>query len=293
MANVISVPVPNGTGGIAWSGRQTPGINSIAFYNTDLVNTVWLGTQSNITPNGPGAFPVLPNGQFAGDPTESWYVTGSVAGIVPLVVIPNGISFQLGITAGLGNLVIPSVQSPNFSIPGKTGWSIMKNGDAYFFNIVAQGTITATEFIGTDFVISDLGAFFYTGTPALGNLRMSITNAAGSNDGVGNPYQENITIYNGTAYLQLHVNGSFGAPAVEMITGVASEADHAALYTVPGNTGLVNELIATWLIGAGSSMTGYRQRLTWFRQQQTAARRLLLNWERSKAELSRVPHSGM
>ena len=105
-----------------------------------------------------------------------------------------------------------------------------ENGDAYVFNIVAQGTIR-TEFIGTDFVISDLGAFFYTGTPALGNLRMSITNAAGNNDGVGNPYQENITIYNGTAYLQLHVNGSFGAPAVEMITGVASEADRSTLHS--------------------------------------------------------------
>ena len=40
MANVISVPVPNGTGGIAFFGRQTPGINSIAFYSPDLVNTV-------------------------------------------------------------------------------------------------------------------------------------------------------------------------------------------------------------------------------------------------------------
>jgi hypothetical protein len=36
------------------------------------------------------------------------------------------------IIGGSGNLIRPSVQSPNFSIPNQTGWAILKDGSAYF-----------------------------------------------------------------------------------------------------------------------------------------------------------------
>ena len=119
MPDILQVPVPNGSAAIAWSGRQA-GITTILFYNTDTVNTVWLGSLSNITPAGSGTIPILPNGTFSGDPSVNWYVTGSAAGIVPLVVVPNGQGYFLGITAGMGNLVIPSVQSPNY-VAGSAG----------------------------------------------------------------------------------------------------------------------------------------------------------------------------
>jgi hypothetical protein len=50
----------------------------------------------------------------------------------------------------------------------------------------------------------------------------------------------------------MHI-GQASTPAVEMITGVASEAEHAALYSIPVNIGLPNELVETWVLGAGSS----------------------------------------
>jgi hypothetical protein len=99
------------------------------------------------------------------------------------------------------------------------------------------------------------GVFLYNGTPAPGNPPVASVTLA-STDPYGNTVQPGFTIYDLPAYLEMHVNSGFTAPAIEMVTGVTSEADHAALYTAPGNTGLVNEAIATWLIGAGSTHDG-------------------------------------
>lgn len=86
-----------------------------------------------------------------------------------------------------------------------------------------------------------------------GNLIVSISPAPGM-DGFGNKYKDGVTIYNGTADLQLHVNSTFDAPAIEMPTGVTTEAEHGAMYSLPANTGLPNEAVVTWLIGPGSSL---------------------------------------
>lgn len=56
------------------------------------------------------------------------------------------------------------------------------------------GTITGTTFNGTNFVMNSSGAFFYNGTPALGNLSQSITDGNGT-DGFGNTYLQGITTY--------------------------------------------------------------------------------------------------
>jgi hypothetical protein len=95
--------------------------------------------------------------------------------------------FHNPIIGGGGNLVYPQINSPNFSIAGKTGWGILKNGNAYFFNITAQGTITGSTFNGTNFIINQSGAFFYTGTPASGNLFCSIASVSGT-DAFTNAY---------------------------------------------------------------------------------------------------------
>ena len=203
MPDILSVPVPNGTAALAWSGRQA-GISTILFYNTDTVNTVYLGSLSNITPGGTGTIPILPNGTFSGDPSANWYVTGSAAGIVPLVVVPNGQGYFLGITAGLGNLVIPSVQSPNF-VHDVSGWQIAKDGSAEFNNLTVRGT-----FYGTDYIINVDGIFFYSGTPAAGNLVLSIAPSAGS-DTFGNAYPEGFNIIRASVSSGTQVGLSTGA----------------------------------------------------------------------------------
>lgn len=188
MPSILQVPVPNGGANIIWNGRQAANVNSLLFINQDLNNYVYLGNQSNITPTSPNVIPLAPNGTFSGDPSMPWYVTGGASGIQPLVMVPNGQNYFLGITQGLGNLVIPSVQSPNF-VNNVSGWQISKNGNAQFNNLVIRGT-----FNGIDFVINSSGSFFYSGTPALGNLIVSIANNNGT-DAEGNGYGAGVTNY--------------------------------------------------------------------------------------------------
>ena len=109
------------------------------------------------------------------------------------------------ITKG-GQLTIGQIESPNFSLAGQTGWAILKNGNAYFFNLTAEGNVTATQFLGTDFVINTSGAFFYSGTPANGNLIASIATASGT-DSFGNAYSAGVASYNGGITVNL-TNGT-------------------------------------------------------------------------------------
>ncbi len=92
--------------------------------------------------------------------------------------------FAHAIAGGQGNLVIPALQSPNFSLAGQTGWAILKNGDAYFFNVTAEGSVTATVVIAEG---PGSGTFIYDGAAANGNLILAMTSAAGT-DAYGNVY---------------------------------------------------------------------------------------------------------
>lgn len=98
-----------------------------------------------------------------------------------------GTPFPQEVTAG-GQIVVPSVHSPNF-ITGVSGWSVNLDGSAEFNNLTIRGTFT-----GTDFLINSSGAFFYSGTPAAGNLATSITSSSGT-DAFGNNYLAGTTTY--------------------------------------------------------------------------------------------------
>lgn len=91
-------------------------------------------------------------------------------------------------------LRIPAIQSPDFSLSDQTGWAILQNGDAYFFNITAVGTITGGSLIIDG---ANGGVFVYSGTPAHGNLIVSLAGAAGT-DAQGNAYPEGISVTAGT-----------------------------------------------------------------------------------------------
>lgn len=103
--------------------------------------------------------------------------------------------FSNPLVGGGGALVYPSIHSPNFNIANPPAspaqsWAILRNGLAYLFGVtVSGGTIT-----GPDYIINSQGAFFYSGTPAAGNLIASITSAAGT-DAFGNAYLDEVTAY--------------------------------------------------------------------------------------------------
>jgi hypothetical protein len=82
---------------------------------------------------------------------------------------------------------------------------------------ISGTTISSTTFSGTDFVINSSGAFFYSSTPATGNLIASITTTTGT-DAHSNAYLAGVTSY---AYpsskqysVSLNTTESSGFPAV-------------------------------------------------------------------------------
>jgi hypothetical protein len=92
-------------------------------------------------------------------------------------------------------LRIPAIQSPNY-VAGVSGWIINKDGTVEFNNGVFRGTVTAGSFVGTDFIINSAGVFLYSGTPATGNLIISIASASGT-DAFGNFFPAGINVSGG------------------------------------------------------------------------------------------------
>lgn len=88
---------------------------------------------------------------------------------------------------GQGNIVVTQIRSPNY-VPGVSGWSIRKDGSSEFNDLEIRGT-----FSGTDFILNPSGLFFYSGTPAFGNLIGSWASSAGT-DQFGNVYDQGICL---------------------------------------------------------------------------------------------------
>lgn len=122
-------------------------------------------------------------------------------------------------------LRIPAIQSPNF-VSGSSGWQIAIDGSAEFNNLTIRGT-----FNGTNFVINTSGAFFYSGTPALGNLTTSISPAAGT-DALGNAYPEGFTNYNRTS--NTFVNIDAGQMLIGALIGGTADLFHASSINQSG-----------------------------------------------------------
>lgn len=93
-------------------------------------------------------------------------------------------SFDNPITGAAGALVINQVKSQNFDRLAQKGWAILKDGEAFFFNVTASGSVTANKMVvvGT----SD-GLFVYDGAAGPGTLVVAIASAAGT-DPYGNAY---------------------------------------------------------------------------------------------------------
>lgn len=115
---------------------------------------------------------------------------------------------------------------------------------------ISGGTITGAQFIADGTSGEFLG---YTGSPTTGNMNVSVSPVAGT-DSKDNDYVDGVTVYDGSAYIQVSVNSTVGAPAVGMKTGVTSEAGVATLYTWSPNKGAANESLISWLQGPSSTV---------------------------------------
>jgi hypothetical protein len=117
---------------------------------------------------------------------------------------------------------------------------------------ITGGTITGSQFIADGGSGEFLG---YTGTPALGNLAVSVSPVAGT-DAETNAYLAGVVVYadNGYGgYIQVDDNASVGASAVNMIVGVTSEYAHAAVYSWSPNPGNAAEYELLAILGPAST----------------------------------------
>jgi hypothetical protein len=108
-------------------------------------------------------------------------------------------------------------------------------------NLVYAGIVNGTTITGATFVATGTSGeiLVYNGTPATGNLILSVSPVAGT-DSHSNSFPAGLALINGKQVLQIHNNSTFVAPAIEMITGNVSESQHASLYNLGVNVGNVN-----------------------------------------------------
>lgn len=145
--------------------------------------------------------------------------------------------FTHSIAGGDGNLVIGSFQSPNF-VAGVSGWQVTIEGDAEFNQVFVRG-----EFFGNTFQLDDAGVFFYTATPAAGNLLATIASAAGS-DQFLNAYQAGLNLYGAHGSIAaLVIDPSTANPALWFVPPSAAHLTiHPQQFVGILNPGAVNEL---------------------------------------------------
>jgi hypothetical protein len=151
MANPIAVNVGTQPSQL-WAGRNAQ-VNTLLLMNTDQQNTVMVGTSLTSL-----VVPIQPNGSLSVDPTENWYVVGTVAGNAPLVVVPNGQGNFLGLSQGYGNIAVPQFKSPNYDPVSGTGWALFQDGTASFNEI----TLVIQS--------NGIALLIYFPSPGLGNL---------------------------------------------------------------------------------------------------------------------------
>lgn len=162
--------------------------------------------------------------------------------------------FRNPILGGGGALVYPSIHSANF-VPGVSGYTINKDGSVEFNNGVFRGTVTGGSFNGTNFIISPSGMFFYSGTPALGNLIMSATNNV-TTDSFGNVVRPNsFTVYgSGGSNVSLQETAGFGV--LRLPSGNVNELVGGLLASSLAGSGLT-QFIATAFEGAQLNIAGH------------------------------------
>lgn len=146
--------------------------------------------------------------------------------------------FSNPIIGGSGALVYPSIHSPDY-VPGVSGWTINKDGTSEFLDVDVRGSFT-----GSEFIINDAGAFFYSGVPAAGNLIASIASGTGS-DPFGNSYQPGINVY-GTGGAVATLDTNSGNPALHLLPpSMAHVLVHPEIFAFSTNPGMASE--AVWL----------------------------------------------
>lgn len=143
----------------------------------------------------------------------------------------------------------PAIQSPNFQT-GVQGWTINIDGSAEFNNLTVRGT-----FLGTDYILNSSGAFFYSGTPAAGNLIISIAPAQGF-DQFGNFYRSGITVGENTFGTAANLFANFLQFLNPTSTPVQVLINPSGVFVYQAPGGAAGNLIVSLARAAGTDQFG-------------------------------------
>jgi len=160
---------------------------------------------------------------------SGWQIARNGSAEFQDIILPAGSSFTATFSAtappspGTGDLWYDTASGLEVSQWNGSAWVAYRIGaGALASGIVYAGivdsttissaTINGSTFNGTDFVFNSSGQFFYGGSPAAGNLILSVTNGTGT-DAKGNAYLEGTTSYtnNGSFYSAVNLNGGVAA----------------------------------------------------------------------------------
>lgn len=194
--------------------------------------------------------------------TEVTPGSGSPFDLSQLPVPGSGCSNPL--VGGGGALVYPSIHSPNFVIANPVAspspsWAILKSGLAYFFGLVLTGgTIT-----GPDYIFNTQGLFFYSGTPAAGNLIISLVGPGVVADPKGNTVKpDGLTIYGPAGQdIFLGLGAVSGNSQLQFLSGAAIEGQASALVTAISGAG-ATEFLQIALEGPALNVAGLTDWMT-------------------------------
>lgn len=163
-------------------------------------------------------------------------------------------------------LRIPAIQSPNFSLSGKTGWAIFSDGTAYFFDVNVAGTITGATIEGGTIEGADFLIYAATLTPVVNELVMSLARGTFT-DSAGNETADGFSYYylgsDGNYYVISLTNGTIQLSG----TGAANEAgpwsqisnlffDRTGVIRIVTPQGQIAGLNATLQVTAGAGVGG-------------------------------------
>lgn len=118
-------------------------------------------------------------------------------------------------------------------------------GEVPGFGFTSGGVVQATEFVGTDFVITASGIFYYSGSPAFGNLVQSMVGPGVTSDPFGNTvFADGLAIYGsngqstflgqvgGLSFVKFPSGASFEETAANIAAGIAGSGAGAAIEFV-------------------------------------------------------------
>lgn len=231
--------------------RVYTGPSADAQYLSDATTNGSTGDASSSIP------PAVPTGQnitavwSGGDPGATAYLTlsgvrlvaGAAQNSTGVVMSAAGGNFKHDIAGGSGNLIVKSLQSPNF-VTEVSGWQISKDGSAEFNNV----TIRGGEVIGGITLI-------YNGTPALGNLVFSISGTSGT-DRFGNPYIAGFVAYGTSGGYAGLVTMSGEAGLVLPPGGTSHMVNPPQVFSASSNPGAANEVVLGVLFSGNETPGG-------------------------------------